>query len=604
MTTLRYTTAAILILCCAAPSGAQPPRDVQRAAPAGTASISGTITTDEAQPKPLRRTRVTLRGGPLTQPKTAITRDDGSFAFDALPAGTYTLRAAKDAYVPMGYGAARSQRPSAPIALRDGEAKRLTIRLPRGGVITGTVTGVDGQPVADVRVSAMVYRYNSFAGERRLTQVGTNPTLGLLPGTSATTDDRGVYRLFGLPPDDYVISATVRMLGPTGELRVLSEAEIRRALADVRSGQHVAPATQPARTPDAAPAPARSATFSPIYFPGTAVASQATVVTVGKAEERTGVDIALQYVAAARVEGAVVWNRTGPAPSVMLTSAAPGATSGSQSRSASDGTFSFAGVPPGPYVVTARVTVQPGGPGTPTVSMSASTEINVDGEDIANIVLTPQPGLTLSGRLVFEGAQPPALDFSKLKFGLPLALASGSTVTAPPAPKFDASGGFVIDGMPPGTFRITNAVQGMRSPIGPWWLKSVAIEGRELLDRPYDLRQSSSNVIITFSDRASSLAGTVRDNGGNPVPGLFVVAFSADKAAWFANSRRVSGVTTDKDGRYSIRNLPAGEYFLAATYDLEPNEWFDAEVLPRLMAGAARLSIREYEEVGRDLTVR
>ena len=170
----------------------QQPRDARSpvASARGAATIAGVVVTDDAQSRPLRRARVTLNGSPLQIGRTAITADDGTFMFDRLPAGRYTLGATKDGYIAMSYGARRPGRPGTGLEVKNGEARTITIPIPRGGVITGTVTNADGQPAAGVPVNALTFRYVAATGERRLLPAGL---------ATGPTDDRGVYRIFGLP---------------------------------------------------------------------------------------------------------------------------------------------------------------------------------------------------------------------------------------------------------------------------------------------------------------------------------------------------------------------------------------------------------------------
>jgi hypothetical protein len=168
-------------------------------------------------------------------------------------------------------------------------------------------------------------------------------------------------------------------------------------------------------------------------------------------------------------------------------------------------------------------------------------------------------------------------------------------------------GKFSSTGLTPGMYRpnaIGGSLRGLQTPIGPWWLKSIAVDGRELLDAPLDLQQGSENGLITFSDRASEIAGSVKDAAGEPGARGYVVIFSADRAHWFANSRRVVAVTPDAQGHYSIRNLPPGEYRAAVALDLEPGEWFDPDVLQSLVSSAAPLTIAGVETKTLDLVLR
>ena len=140
-------------------------------------------------------------------------------------------------------------------------------------------------------------------------------------------------------------------------------------------------------------------------------------------------------------------------------------------------------------------------------------------------------------------------------------------------------------------------LQGIRTPIGPWWLKSLVVNGRDILDAPLDLRQGADDAVATFTDRASELSGSVKDAQGRRAPTRSSSPFTTDRSAWFFNSRRVAGVRPDREGRYTIRNLPPGDYRVVATADLEQGEWFDPAVLDRLLpAGDAAHDRRPRED--------
>ena len=96
------------------------------------------------------------------------------------------------------YGAKRPLRPGTAVLLSPGQRVDLQIRLVRGAVITGVLLDNTGQPAVGTTVRAM--RYAMQNGERRL-----------VPGrSSAATDDKGEYRIYGLAPGDYVVGASWR----------------------------------------------------------------------------------------------------------------------------------------------------------------------------------------------------------------------------------------------------------------------------------------------------------------------------------------------------------------------------------------------------------
>jgi hypothetical protein len=235
----------------------------------------------------------------------------------------------------------------------------------------------------------------------------------------------------------------------------------------------------------------------------------------------------------------------------------------------------------------------------PSDAQYAVADVVVNGEDV-EVAMTAQPGLSIAGRLVFESAHGAAPQLPAGRLNLPVFGASGAW----PMPPVVVDGTrFRVDGIAPGRYRLQSIVQGIRAPIGSWWLTSIAAAGRELLDAPLDIQQSVEDAVATFTDTPGVLAGTVTDAAGTPVPDLYVVTFSADRATWFSGSRRVAAVLPARDGGYTISNLPPGEYRVAVA-DLDPNEWFDPAVLERLMPTATPVTIAGTEKATVDVTIR
>ena len=569
--------AILLAACCALDQTRPPARDTRPAPGTGAATIRGVVTTGDAPPRPLRRARVTVTGPSVPMGRTVITDDAGAFVVAGLAPGRYAIAAAKGAYVSMNHGARRPHRPGTPVALRPGETREVVVRLPRGGVITGTVTNVDGSPAADVSVIAMTPRSTGVAGERRL---------ALVPDTvPALADDRGQYRIYGLPAGDYVIAA---------------QSPQRLALGRATQVGIVMPDSgRP-----------RAAGLAAVYHPGTTDVARATRVTVAAGEERSGVDLQLQYVPLAAVSGIAPVTAGGGAPSVTLVRAgALGLPEPTRTvRADSEGRFTFSSVPPGRFLVFARSVLPSPTPGVPPGVQWSTAEIAVDGDDVAHVALAMASTVTISGRVVFAGSRPPppidGLRLPELGGGLPL----GDFRLPLPRIDLGAGGRFVMAGVVPGTYQLagiaSRPLPGIRTAIGPWWLKSIVIDGRDLLDGPLDLRHSTDAAEVTFTDQASELSGTVRDAAGAVAPEVFVVVFGADRGSWFFNSRRIAAVRTDPQGRYTIRNLPPGEYRVAAATDLEQGEWFDPAVLDDLAATAISLTVSGVEQKVFDVSIR
>src|SRR5262245_30910625 len=170
------------------------------AAPKGSSELSVLVTTDQEPSQPLRRAAVTLRAGELDVPHVGLTGDDGRVVFRDLAAGNYLLTAERPGYVRTYYGSAQPGRgPGVAVTVLEGQrVAGIQLRLPRGGVITGTLRTISGRPAPNQSMQAIMVR--TAGGERRA--INEEETIGRF----VSTDDRGVYRIFGLAPGEYLVS--------------------------------------------------------------------------------------------------------------------------------------------------------------------------------------------------------------------------------------------------------------------------------------------------------------------------------------------------------------------------------------------------------------
>jgi len=154
-----------------------PGRDARAASSTAlSASLTGVVTSGDEANTPLKRVTVALAAGPLQMPYIALTNDAGVFTFGGVPAGTYTLSATKPAYVPAFYGAKRPGRgPGVPIAILEGQkVTGISLRMLRGGVITGTLRQPSGFPAVggssdgQRAKGALSYRAGRHRRSRRL----------------------------------------------------------------------------------------------------------------------------------------------------------------------------------------------------------------------------------------------------------------------------------------------------------------------------------------------------------------------------------------------------------------------------------------------------
>jgi hypothetical protein len=137
---------------------------------------------------------------PTTPNGRVMADDEGGFFFADLPPGEYFVQATKNGYAPGTYGERRAWGQSQLVSLGEGERlSDVKLRLWKYGVIAGTVMDEAGEPVVGVAVRALMR--DVVAGRTRYGNLETIPEL--VP--SATTDDRGMFRLSQLMPGTYVV---------------------------------------------------------------------------------------------------------------------------------------------------------------------------------------------------------------------------------------------------------------------------------------------------------------------------------------------------------------------------------------------------------------
>jgi protocatechuate 3,4-dioxygenase beta subunit len=630
----------------------QPARDTtDQAAPKdGTGVITGTVVGSDTG-RAVRRVRVNLAGGDLRSSRSAVTDDAGRFSFAALPPGRYTLNASKPGYVNVMYGQKRPGRPGTPIQLADGQQLNgVKMVLPKGGVLTGIVLDENGDPTPGTQVSA--WRWEMRTGEKRLTQAGSDQT-----------DDRGQYRIYGLLPGDYVVRATPRnalgdlrqvvqdvaqsvlggrgggdALGALGQLMGGRGGQAGRGagpggggpgaglgnlqqLMSGRGGQGQAMEMLQGLMGNTSGADDNGVAYAPVYYPGTTTSTAAATVPLGVSEERQSLDFQLQLVQTATVSGSVT-SGDGDVSGVQLTlvNETEQAIGGgmNMTRVQADGTFTFTNIAPGQYVLQARArrggaggrggrgggaqggTPDPNTPAAPPEVLWGEVAVAVSGSSVTGVSVTLQPGMKVGGHLAFDGGAMPA-DLTRVRVALAPSGGGGGLDLAQNAPaQIDASGRFTISGVSPGryTLRVQGQVQGFT-------LRSAVTGGRDILDFPLEVKPNEdvADIAVTMTTQSQELSGSLLDNTGNPATDYTVIVFPAESQYWTPQSRRIVSARPGTDGKFFARNLPTGEYLIAAVTDVEPGEWFDPAFLTQLRAAAARVTLNAGDKRTQDLKI-
>ena len=573
------------------------PRDLPQP-PKGTAAIAGRVMAADTG-RPVKRARVLVSGGSVGGGRGgagATTDEQGRYSITGLPAGNYTITASKSGFVDAVYGQRRPLQAGTPVQLADGQsAPGVDLRLTRGGVITGHVLDEDGEALPRALVTVQRYQYQR--GERQLQPVGGDQT-----------DDRGQFRVFGLPPGDYYVSASAagleQLLG-----RGLQQLAAGVAGLGGRGGRGGGPGA-----PFGAPAEPEPTGYAPTYFPGVVNAPDAGRVPVAPGQEVSGIDFQIQLVPLATVTGIVVGADEGT--NVLMTpqdaAGGPLARLGGQllmGRVQADGAFSIASVPPGRYVAIARS--GGGGRGGGAGDLRVGTQpVVVNGQNIDGITLALQPGITLSGNITVESSGTPApADYSVFRIDAPevnpLPFAGGGRGgPLGGGGRSEKNGSFMVPNLLPGPHYIRVSGGGvLGAGQASWTVKSVTVGGQDVSDVPLDIKagQNLENVSVVLTDRTTELSGTVRNGRNEGSAALTVIVFSAEAQYWRPQSRRINAARTDQSGTYHFRNLPPGDYLMVAVDDVEQGEWFDPAYLEKVRQDATRLSISEGEKKTQDL---
>jgi len=587
---------AALVAACAmvAPGAAQqqPARDTPARSAAATATpagrLSGRVVAADTG-RPIKRARVFISASELPGGRGVLTDDTGAFDFPDLPAGRYTINASKSGYIQLSYGQRRPLQAGTPLQLLDGQQlKGVDFALPRGGVISGRVSDETGDVMPGVVVSVMRYQY--LQGDRRL-----------VPAGQAQTDDRGMYRVWALNPGEYYVSAVARNDG-LGRRGGGAQLAARAAAVPGRGG----PGGRGGRGGFAPFADGGAADeqdqlmYAPTFYPGVGSAAEAQAIALGVSQEVGDIDFGLQLVRTARISGHVEnpdgsWVAQGNV-NLMPQGSARARTLGGNygGRVGWDGQFSISNVPPGLYTLRARNNDR-------DAPLSASQPLSVSDGELNDVVVVLQTGGSLSGSVVFQpGSAAPPGDLTQIRLTAP-STEPDENIGPQPNSRVEKDGTFTLDGVSVGPHLVRPNGGGLRE----WTLKSVAVNGRDVTDTPLEIKsgQKINNVVVTFTDRINEIDGSVTDAQGNPVIEYTVLAFSTDSALWRPQSRQIATARPDQTGRFKIRNLPAGEYYVVTVDPSEPGEWFEPSYLDQHRAGAVRVTLGEGDVKTQDFRV-
>lgn len=437
----------------------------------------------------------------------AVTDEQGRFRLTGVPAGVFTLTVAAAAYVFPNSG--RSTSPGKTVIVREGEELNdVDLALKRGGIITGRVLDANGQPVIGERVSVQVLDEKN----RKRTVV--------LSHQSGETDDRGIYRLYGLSAGRYIVSIGRRPMpssikaGPGGN----------------------APVT---------------------YYPGVVDESKATPVSIQTNDEVENVDITLgRATDTYQVTGRVVDADTGrPVPNINcryteLTDR-PSQGFSPVCKTNAEGLFRLEHVPPGRYALFISSDSH-------SEFYSEPTPFEVSGGDVQGLEIKARRGSSISGVAVVEGVKDPAIlsQLSQLTVYVlqPDKMSANSAAKATLA----SDGSFHLNGVPPGraTFLI------LSYPKQDFSLLRVEQNGVEQA-RGIDVAagESISEIRLVLTYGKGSIRGRIKiQNGTLPEGSRSRISIALASGP----GKIIRFVEPDLQGEFILTDIPAGDYELTA----------------------------------------
>jgi hypothetical protein len=478
---------------------------------------------------PLKNATVQLVSGEDREHAIATrTTADGHFELRNVPSGQYHLKVSRDGYMEQEFGQKKPTDPGAMFALRPGQKMSdLIFKLGRVGVITGHVFNAEGEPVPNVMLNAIrqVYRegireFESSAWDR--------------------SNDLGEYRVFGLAPGRYYVSAEEQTWN-----RVVGDKEF-----------------------DAVEKGIEEKAYAKTYFPATLDLGTASTVAVKEGEEIPAVDILMKEVVVHRVRGKVnnLLSKTRGGQNLRVIVLRKGSDAGWSETGATeiekaDGTFEIPAIPPGEYSLLA-FSFEDG------KVHSTQEDLEVENADVEGLALTIGPGVNIPGRIAWEGK--PSLG----KAGLTVEISS-------PEPAFvwggtaevGSNSQFTLRDVPEGELRLN--VVGISKDC---YVKEVRFGDALLADVTFRIVKGSAGPLdITLSSLGARVQGTVTNEESLPMAGVWAVAVPEEPKR--TQHHLFKSITTDQYGHFDLHGLAPGKYRLFSWDGAEQDEWEDTDFL-------------------------
>jgi hypothetical protein len=452
------------------------------------------------------------------------------------------------------------------------------------GSISGRVVDNHGDAVDHAQVQALK---STYTGGRRV----------FAPAQIALTNDLGEYRLFGLPPDNYIISAAISDLESMSNVGLAQGASADNKdyspsgnMALLMGSVSISPGISP-RVTRRVQEDGQSIEEAnlPLYYPATRDPRSAAPVHLTGGANINGVDLIGARASVHRVSGRVI-DESGAGASAKL-SLVPqdGLVSEVAPLTAKSdlttGSFEIIGGAPGMYFLIADA-------GT----YSARVPVDIATSDLHDLNVTITKGFTISGHVNMDGTSGTIAEVRLTADpqlpGMPKAVSSA----------VGSDGTFELDGLPTGDYQV-GAIWKPPSTgdSGPPYVKSIRMGSIDVLG---GLRIYSQPVVpleITMSAKTGNLNGDVITR--NSQPGSTVTVVAVPGAEYRRRIVLFKSATPDSSGRFSLANLRPGDYKLFAWENAETNIWLDPDFLKIYETRGKSIHIGEGSNETTTLTV-
>jgi protocatechuate 3,4-dioxygenase beta subunit len=490
----------------------------------GTGTISGRVLLNG---EPARDVAVVMQqqvsGGPPNQETALRARTDssGRFQIGAVAAGKYSIMAfAPGAISPDD--SSFSNWSGKPLNVSDGESvENLELTLKRGGVIAGRITDAQGRPLVDERVSI-----DRIGKDGRPQQYYGSPYAFEM----YNTDDRGVYRIYGLPEGRYRVSVGV------------------------------------AQGPGSITFGSNRAFYPKTFYPDTPDESQAKVIDVTEGFEASNIDITVgEMKRSYDIYGRVVDENGQPVAGVSLSRGTLRdgrlLTYGSGGeRSGANGEFRLIGVVPGAYGIFANSDGD-----SDYYSDPAMCEVGES--DVHGVEVKVRLGMSISGIVVIEGGNDPKMNSRLSQINIRAFTRPAQQGPGPMGPmrptRVNPDGSFQVRGLKQGKLELSVM------PTPGLALSRIEFNGTPAPREGVDLNpgENITGVKVFMSRATLSLRGEVKVVGIPSPPRLMAIARRTDLSTQNSASAQV-----DARGQFIIENLSPGEYELRVSFILNSND--------------------------------